>query len=280
VPPHFKGKIIILGIDGLEYNLVNEWNLEYLKQKAYCKTDLSDFKMIVTPLIWGAILTGQKIKEIEDMCLRRLKYVSKHSKSSKPVWYSRLMTKILPKKLKQYIFKKHIPNPYDVVLKRGYTTLFSFFKRSWHNGIPSYGKKVANSESRKLTEQALKGDTSPLYNYSKRIYEEEKKKLLIALKKNYNLIFWYTSSLDTIEHFFITKKLKLMNFYLELNLLVKNIKEKLTENDIIYIISDHGMKQMGDDIRAGEHSNYGFFSSSTGELIQKPHDLFNIIKNK
>jgi len=30
-----KNKIIILGIDALEYDLIEEWNLKYLKQEGY-----------------------------------------------------------------------------------------------------------------------------------------------------------------------------------------------------------------------------------------------------
>ena len=51
-------EIIILGIDGLEYNLVKEWRLKNITQEAYRKLDLSDYKVVVTPPIWGSMLTG------------------------------------------------------------------------------------------------------------------------------------------------------------------------------------------------------------------------------
>ena len=61
---------------------------------------------------------------------------------------------------------------------------------------------------------------------------------------------------------------------------MKVIKEKLNENDILYIVSDHGMEPIEGDPRGGDHSDHGFFSSNTGELIQKPQDLFYLIKKK
>ena len=67
---------------------------------------------------------------------------------------------------------------------------------------------------------------------------------------------------------------------MELNNLVKSIEEKIDDNDILYIASDHGMVPVKDDPRGGDHSDHGFFSSNTGELIQKPQDLFYLIKRK
>ena len=68
-----KGRIIILGIDALEFDLIEEWDLKYLKKKTYSKIDLSDFRVIITPLIWASMLTGEKIKGIEDIYLDRQK---------------------------------------------------------------------------------------------------------------------------------------------------------------------------------------------------------------
>ena len=66
-----KRKIIVLGIDGLEYYLIEEWNLKFLKQTAYCKTTLSDFNIVTTPPIWEAMLTGRIDKESEKLFLQR-----------------------------------------------------------------------------------------------------------------------------------------------------------------------------------------------------------------
>ena len=74
-----------------------------------------------------------------------------------------------------------------------------------------------------------------------RLYRKEKEELLKAISEDYNLIFWYTSFLDEIEHFYITKKAKLLNIYMELNNLVKIVKGKLANNSVLYIISDHGI---------------------------------------
>jgi len=281
-------RIFILGIDALEYDLVEEWNLKYLKQKAYCKTDLSDFGVIITPLIWGAMLTGKKIEEIEETYLKRAKIVAGkgtiHKKKPKQYWVAKTVAKILPHKLKKFIDSLFLPDPfkktYNIIQRKEYTTIFGFFEKTWNNGIPAYNRNVSTKEVKQLMEKAVKGDVKNLYNYSMRLYRKEKEELLKAISEDYDLIFWYTPFLDEIEHFYITKKAKLLNIYMELNNLVKIVKEKMSDKDILYIISDHGMVPVKGHPRGGDHSDHGFFSSNTGELIQKPQDLFYLIKEK
>jgi len=283
-----RNKIVVLGIDALEYDLVEEWDLKYLKQKSYCKTDLSDFDVVITPLIWGAMLTGGKIKEIEDIFLKRAKLESIKGttlkKRQKQYWFAKIAAKILPSPIKNFVSKKFIPDPfkktYNFILVRDYTTIFDFFGKVWHNGVPAYNRNVSTKKIKELMEKGVKGDIMPLFNYSVQLYKEEKEELLRALKDDYELIFWYTPSLDEIEHFFINRKAKLLGIYLELNSLAKTVKEQLGDKDILYIVSDHGMIPIKDHPRGGDHSDHGFFSSNTGELIQKPQDLFYLLKRK
>jgi len=122
-----KMRIIILGIDGLEYNLVEEWDLKYLKQEAYCKTDLSDFDVIVTPPIWGAMITGKIEKEVIKASQKR------KNKEKSIIW--NIGKKILSKSIKRFYWKNiwKLNNPFDktsdYILRRGYTTIFDFLKK-------------------------------------------------------------------------------------------------------------------------------------------------------
>ncbi len=281
-------KIVILGIDALEYNLVEKWDLKNLKQKAYTKTDLSDFDIIVTPLIWGSMLTGQKLKEMEEIWRKRKKFFSQQRDvrvKQKQYWYARIASKVLPERVKKFLIKKFVPDPFGVtsnylVNNPKYKTIFDYFERTWNNGIPSYGRNVADQKIKKISEMAADGNPKPLYDYAMNLYRKERAMLLDAVKSDYQLIFWYTPFLDKIEHFYWRKKLKLLNIYMELNRLVDEVKAMLDENDILYIISDHGMKESPSKTISGEHSDHGFFSSNTGELIKKPQQLFDIIVEK
>ena len=281
-------RIIVLGIDGLEYNLVEEWDLKHLKQKAYTKTNLDDFGVIITPLIWAAMLTGQKIQEIENAFLKRARFFSENPGSvksqQKQYWYAKMASKILPEKLKNKLIKKVLPNPfketYDVLIRKKYRTIFDYFEKPWTNGIPAYGRNVTSDELKKAKEAAIAGNLTPLKNYAMQVFKEDREKLFNALDKDYDIIFWYTPFLDELEHFFITKKLRLLNVYMELNTMVKKISNSVDEDDVIYIISDHGMEVVKNRKNIGimgDHSDHGFFSSNTGEIITRPQDFFDLV---
>lgn len=281
-------RVTVLGIDGLEYNLVEEWDLKNIKQVAYTKTDLSDFKVVVTPPIWASMLTGKAIPEVEEPFIRRQRLIARESpvaKTIKKPFYVKIGAKILPKTLKQRIGNIMAPDPfkktYDYLLKtRKYRTIFDYFDKSWTNGIPSYGRNVSNEEVKAAMVEAVRGNLRPLVKYAMKTYERDRKALFEALDGDYELMFWYTPFLDEISHFYIRKKLKLMNIYLDINRLVKKISDKLEDDDVLYIISDHGMEPITDDPRGGDHSDHGFFSSNTGELIEKPQDLFKLVVSK
>jgi len=284
-------RIVVLGIDGLEYNLVEEWNLKYLKQKAYSKTDLSDFEVVVTPPIWASMLTGTRIPEIEAPFIKRHRLIANRGSSSrvKSPWYVRLGAKILPlpvrRKIGDFIIKRTTGDPfertYDYLLRtKKYRTVFDYFERSWTNGVPSYGRNVSTPEVKEVMKEAIKGNLKPLVEYAMKTYETDRKALFEALDGDYELIFWYTPFLDELSHFLIRKKLKLMNVYIDLNKLVKRVSQKLEEGDVLYVISDHGMEPIPGDPRGGDHSDHGFFSSNTGETIEKPQDLFKLIVEK
>lgn len=284
-------RIIVLGIDGLEYNLVKEWNLKYLKQKAYSKTNLSEFEVVVTPPIWASMLTGQIIPEIEEPFIKRHRFIAHKGKSSKvkPPWYVKLGSKILPLKIRrkigEMVIKRVTEDPflitYDFLLRtKKYKTIFDYFENPWTNGIPSYGRNVSTPEVKEVMTAAVSGNLKPLLEYAFGTYERDRKALFEALDNDYDLIFWYTPFLDEISHFLIRKKLKLMNVYIDLNKLARQVSQKLGDGDILYIISDHGMEPIPGDPRGGDHSDHGFFSSNTGETIEKPQELFKLIVSK
>jgi len=279
----YKPKVIVLGIDGLEYSLVEKWKLKNIMQKSYCKTDLSDYEVIVTPPIWGSMLTGEIDEEIIKIwkISTELTPVNQNEKLNLLVIIG---DAVLPFTIKQFIWdnivgKKIGGNPFEVtanyVRDKNLTNIFDFFKKPWTNGIPGYGKNVSTKKDRILMEKAM-GKRAVLFReHVIKKYKDDKEQLLNAIdKKSHDMIFWYTMILDKFGHAYMKKPLFLMNYYMEINQLVGKIKSQFKDSKI-YVISDHGMKL----IKAGwgMHSNYGFFSSNTGEKINKPYDLFNLV---
>jgi len=282
--------IVVLGIDGLEYDLVEEWDLKYLKQKAYTKTDLSDFGVIITPLIWAAMLTGKKVEGIEKIFLKRARFFSEKpqsvKKEDKQYFIAKIAARLLPKSVKNWIIRNALSDPFektsDYLIKKKYRTVFDFFENPWTNGVPAYGKNVADECIRRLMRKAASGHPEVLYRESLKLFREDREKLFDALFRDHDFIFWYTPFLDEMEHFYIHRKMKLLNVYMNLNMMVKEVCDIVGEDGVVYVISDHGMTPVKSSATGyfGEHSDHGFFSSSTGEIIKKPQELYVLIRDK
>jgi hypothetical protein len=281
-----RAKIIILGIDGLEYNLVKEWLLKNIMQKTYCKLDLSDYTVIATPPIWGSMLTGKIDYEVMKSWVKRAEVLGVDEKIQKKWWTN--IERILPASLNWWIWY-HIITPIiggdpfatsaNYVKEKNETTIFHFFKKPWTNEIPGYGRNVSTSLEKKLAENAITGKSKAYRKHILDQYKIDKSQLLSALdNQEYDIIFWYTPLIDNFGHMDMGKPVrKMMKHYLEINEVVGIVKESNPLSNI-YIISDHGMEEMEPKSTSwGMHSRHGFFSSSTGEKISKPFHLYNLI---
>jgi len=270
--------IVVLGIDGLELALVEAYDLKSLKQKGYSKVALDDFSVIVSPPIWAAMITGRVLAEM-------LERISPFFHSTHGGFVGKIK-KALPWKLRKTLGEKlgFLQNVFEgnpmefmstYLIERKIPTIFDECK-SWHNDIPSYGRvKLAGMlpagafENKKVRENLLKRRKVLFKKQVGELYE------ILSKKDEYELIFWYTNWIDFTGHLEQGNKLKTMNRYLRINLLARQVQEQLCGNDILYIISDHGMIPAG---RLGYHSNHGFFSSSTGETIRKPQEFYSLME--
>lgn len=270
--------IVVLGIDALEFDLVKKYKLVNLQQKGYSKLSLEDFPVIVTPPIWASMITGVVLKEMLDGFTTLFH-------SSQGLWSQ--VKNVLPWKIRRFLGKTLIPlkttleNPMDgtseYLSQKAISTIFDEVK-GWHNEIPGYNLRSATRKM-KMPREAFEDEKIKKHWLKKRyiLFKKETEKLfeVLSRKEEYDLIFWYTNWLDSAGHLEQGHKLKTLNRYLEINFLVGQVREHLSVNNILYIISDHGMISTG---RLGYHSNHGFFSSSNGQVIGKPKELYRILK--
>jgi hypothetical protein len=237
--------LIIIGIDALEYELVNKFNSVNLKQDFFGKTDISDFSEPRTMVLWSSFMTGEN-KESEVL-----------EDGNKEMWNKK----------------------WDAS-----QTFFSNFKNPLVLDLPGYSYNLETHEKSRellkkffLTEDAEeKSETKKQYN--KDAFEHHKnirKEFFDALEKNENdLVIGYFSIADVIGHLNFGNELLMKMIYKDLDEIAA--KAKATDNKVL-ILSDHGMKAIG---MFGDHSEYGFWSSNfeIGKENPKITDFYSIIE--
>lgn len=280
--------VVVLGFDALGIEWVEEYKLDAIKQEVYTATNLSDFRgpHPYTPVIWTAMIRGKIDREIEEIFLD-------HTKGKKPIRpLLNLGEKLLPLEWRRrlgYLYDKLFsPNqnpPMAITAnwceKKNVKTILDEVD-CWHTTIPGYNGVPRHEERMEIVKKALAGDKSKFPPYDKDIIEghERRKSNLLSLLESGRtpeLIFFYTNYLDALGHLHFANPLRRMRWHFELNDLTNKVKKKLTKEDILYVVSDHGMVE---EDGYGRHSDSGFFSSSNGDLIEKPTDLHSLLKER
>jgi len=103
-------------------------------------------------------------------------------------------------------------------------------------------------------------------------FSREVEELFEALEEEWKLLMIHLHITDLLGHvYWGTERLALL--YEEIDLLTKRIKERIQPDDLLLIISDHGLDRLG-------HTKYGFYSLNRRLGLKNPDikDFFGIIK--
>jgi len=179
--------MIILGLDGLEYNYVLEFNCKNLMQESFGKTDISIFSMPKTVVIWSSFLAGKNLEaEIlkQDLWSFQLK--------PEDTFFSRFK-KWVAIDVPGFTFSKENHEPERAVLK-------GFFDKK--NTIDDYDKIAIENHRR------------------------NKEAFLRALDEDHEIVMGYFAIADTIGHLSFGVKSKMRIIYGELEDLVSKAKKK------------------------------------------------------
>lgn len=194
-----------MGLDGLEYNCVKEFNLNALMQESSGKTDLSEFSEPRTVVIWSSFLAG---KNLENRVLAL----------GKEFWKFKL---------------------------RPDETFFSKFKKWKAIDVPGFTYKFKNHDrEKKLLKKFFDGKVS-VEEYDRVAFEnheENKREFLESLNKGYEVLMGYFALADVIGHLSFGLRSKMRLVYEELENLAKKAREACEK---VLIISDHGMRAVG-----------------------------------
>ncbi|MBW2978013.1 alkaline phosphatase family protein [Candidatus Woesearchaeota archaeon] len=236
--------IVVLAIDALEYDKVEEFNCNNLKQEYHGKTDISEFSQPRTMVLWSSFMTGEN-KEKDVL-----------KDGNKEMWN------------KKWDIKE---------------TFFSNFKNSVVLDIPGFSYDLeAHERSRKLLKSFFATENQDekekiRKEYNKDAFDHHKKikeQFLKTLKENHDFVLGYFSVIDVMGHLNFGNTTLMKILYKEMDEIAADLG-KMPDVKLI-VLSDHGMTALG---IFGDHSEHGFWSTNFKDLGKpKITDFFKIIR--
>lgn len=156
-------------------------------------------------------------------------------------------------------------------------TFFPFFKTHLAIDVPAFSLKERNhAEERRLLKKYF-DEEAEVEEYDAIVWEnhEENKKDFFGSLGQYDVVMGYFDLADAIGHLSFGLPEKMEKVYIELEQMAQELKTH--SDDLILVISDHGMKPVG---RYGDHSRNGFYSANRkmGLNLPKITDFYNIIR--
>lgn len=219
--------IVVLAIDALECTLVESFQCTHLMQKYHGRTNISDFSLPRTMVLWSSFMTGLN-KEKEVL-----------AEGDKEMW--------------NYRFDKN-------------ETVFSAFENPVVIDLPGYSYDLAQHEKERIllrsyfeaTDDVKKDQIRKAYNdHAFKHHRTIRDQFQQALLQDHDLVLGYFSIADVIGHLNFGNRMLMKMIYREFDEIAASVKVPKI------ILSDHGMQAIGG---FGDHSNYGFWSTEFMDL--------------
>lgn len=248
--------LLIIGLDGLDYQKIQEYECENLKQQSFGKLDLEGIEL-KTPKLWASLVTGKKPKEhgIETMLTFKGEKVRKIDSYIKRFFQLFGRNALhLRKYLHYQIFDSGVMAP---------------DKR--HMNVDSVFEKVANSKAlevpgyteypyvtgrigvvklfRKrspLTRERVLRDIEAEFEY--------RKKCLFEAMGEHTLLMQHFHYPDWYQHAFVDGS-KDESLFREMNDFAAEIQKKVDDDTLLLFCSDHGLDE-------GMHRDQAFYSTN------------------
>lgn len=253
-------KVLVIGIDGLDYNLVEVLKLKNLIQKSYgkldippeCFIDVDTGRFPYTPKVWEALLTGEKPSEEETRAL----WIYKNPLLEKIRWLP-IVKKIKGKRL----FLRRIGIKLE---RKGFRipkkTILHKCQPSIYVNVP--GINPWDDTNLKINELIDEGKINTLFlvleKYMNDVFNEFRERVS---GHDYKIAMVYTNVIDYIGHLCWYKCFnRVIKLYKKLDARVGKLLDAI-EHDASIIISDHGMRGSEDGV-SGEHTKHLFYSTN------------------
>jgi len=239
-------KLCILALDGLDYYLVKEFDMQELLQGEYGIISHAGLPPRVnTSQIWASFITGLPPQEhgIADPSIDQR----------------------------------------NARIKRGIRTIFDIAKRSIAKWIPGYNPHpdywhpaYIDLLFKCVKDKRYEGSYWALLL---ELFWRQTDEFMEKVKKEWDLLMAHFNYLDALGHAFFRKKDKMRRAYEITCDFVRSVQSYLRPKGVVlWIVSDHGMVIAPDG--TGDHSNYGFYSSNVKLGLGRPtfFDFFKLVE--
>jgi len=270
-------KVLILGIDALEYTLVEKWDLKYLKQKEYGKVTVPINKSVGEPStleVWTSFITGKLPGEYgyEGLMVYKqpIKWFMEHRNPKHKQHNNIIETRNKKRKVLDLASLSLMKLKLGERPSRKHITVSTIFDnpKSFAHHIPIYCDDAFPEYRKHTATDALENESfKPIYEKGcKKEFDERTNEVRTFLNDDsWNLCLEYFFLLDGIQHVFFKNKTTILNWYLKFNEFVGEISKKIPNDVMLLVVSDHGQIN-------GLHTPYAFYSSNI-KLNQKPKSI-------
>lgn len=279
-----RNRVLILGFDGLEYNLVEKLDLKHIKQVEYGKVDIptecykKSLEVPYTPVVWASFLTGELPSRHGITELNRKRWEnSKLEWLRENVYVKTGLYKLLKERVPLYKlfmalgFKKRpslrddyrVPTIFDQ--RDGVTIYVPTIDPEWDIRLPY--KKEIESTLHKLKELEWNR------------FREIRERTLNSISYKWEILMSYNRLADIWGHIAFGDSDAMQKIYRALNSFVGEVKDRVDKSIFILVVSDHGMEALEGTKYGGKHSDHAFYSSNIPLKLENPNiiDFYSII---
>lgn len=262
-------KLLIIGLDGLDYDIILRWNLKNYLQKYHGKHYVGFACKLYTPILWSMFLTGINVEK-HGYDLEKLK--DKRTLESFKYGFLRKMymlrRKIPLKKLgiRPILSMLGLVRKYPSSIMPNYLIKQTFIEELKSRGfktaaieVPGYNE-IVNEKYRSLYRKYIFKSLTEKLKFLREIINDCCNRVFKAqnlVLNGYDLVFVYLP-LPDIAHHLLFKNLRetveLRKIYGKIMNIIKPLLS-LSKNYAILIVSDHGF-----NIKENYHSQWGFWS--------------------
>lgn len=285
-------KLLILGLDGLEYKLVYRWKLENLLQDFHGIFRVGDISRLYTPLIWSSILCGFNVAQAGytyEKAVRKSMGKLGLLHEIKKVFFGEKQRMWTMRKILRKLGLLQPPEfimPAKLLMQTFLKRFEKFGVKVFAIEVPGYNEKTNGIFRDQMPELATRGNWREKKDFLKNVMQETEKRFA-RTKDNlekYDLLMIYIPLPDLAHHLFFKgfkSRIEIMTLYKWLETKTKEVLISAQRiNFKTLIISDHGF-----DMKKYYHSPYGFWSANFQMEIEdftkvkeRLYALYNIIE--